>query len=85
VQVSGDTGSADVLAKATNGVGGVSFSAGINMNSSSDTGINSRLSAVQAKTDSLTFTNAGEVDANIQSVNDTAITGTGVSGDEWGP
>lgn len=41
-------------------------------------------SAIKAKTDQLTFTNPGEVDANIQSVNDTAITGTGAAGvDPW--
>jgi hypothetical protein len=40
--------------------------------------------AVKAKTDSLTFTQAGNVDANIQYVNDTAIQGTGAVGtDEW--
>jgi uncharacterized protein YunC (DUF1805 family) len=40
--------------------------------------------AVKAKTDSLTFTVAGQVDANIQAVNDTAIQGTGAVGtDEW--
>lgn len=41
--------------------------------------------AVKAKTDSLTFTVAGQVDANIQSVNDVTVTGTGAAGDEWGP
>lgn len=41
--------------------------------------------AIKAKTDSLTFTVAGQVDANVQYVNDAAITGTGASGDEWGP
>lgn len=51
VQIDGDTGSADVLAKATNGAGGVSFSAGINMNSSSDTGLNERLSRIQSDVD----------------------------------
>jgi hypothetical protein len=35
--------------------------------------------AVKAKTDSLTFTVAGQVDANAQSLNDTPITGDGVS------
>jgi hypothetical protein len=40
--------------------------------------------AIKAKTDSLTFTVAGQVDANIQSVNDVTVTGTGASGDEWG-
>lgn len=48
VQIAGDTGSADVLKKATNGTGGVSFAAGINMNSSSDTGINSRFDQIDA-------------------------------------
>jgi hypothetical protein len=33
----------------------------------------------------LTFTQAGVVDANIQYVNDVAVTGTGANGDEWGP
>jgi hypothetical protein len=40
---------------------------------------------IKAKTDSLTFTVAGEIDANIQSVNDVTVTGTGAVGDEWGP
>lgn len=43
------------------------------------------LPAIKSKTDSLTFTVAGQVDANIQYVNDVAVTGTGASGDEWGP
>lgn len=51
----------------------------------SDTGVNQRLGAVQTKTDSLTFTVAGQVDANIQSVNDVTVGGTGANGDEWGP
>jgi hypothetical protein len=33
--------------------------------------------AIQAKTDSLTFTQAGHVDANVQRINDVAITGDG--------
>lgn len=41
--------------------------------------------AIKAKTDDLTFTTANQVDANIQSVNDVAVTGTGAEGDEWGP
>ena len=41
--------------------------------------------AIKAKTDSLTYTVAGVVDSNIQRVNDVAVTGTGASGDEWGP
>lgn len=39
---------------------------------------------IQAKTNSLTFTTAGQVDANIQSVNDVALTGNG-SSTPWGP
>lgn len=41
--------------------------------------------AIKAKTDSLAFTVAGQVDANIQYVNDVLVTGTGAVGDEWGP
>lgn len=41
--------------------------------------------AVKLKTDSLTFTVAGQVDANIQSVNDVTVTGNGQAGTEWGP
>lgn len=37
----------------------------------------SDVGAIKAKTDSLTFTVAGQVDANIQSINDVAITGDG--------
>jgi len=44
----------------------------------------SDVGAIKTKTDSLTFTVAGQVDANIQYVNDTAIQGTGAVGtDEW--
>jgi len=41
--------------------------------------------AIKAKTDSLTFTVANKVNANVKSVNDVTVTGTGASGDEWGP
>ena len=40
--------------------------------------------AIKAKTDSLTFTQAGHVDANIQRVNDVALTGDG-GATPWGP
>jgi hypothetical protein len=44
----------------------------------------SDVGAIKAKTDSLTFTVASSVDANIQHVNDTVIQGTGAVGtDEW--
>lgn len=38
---------------------------------------------IKAKTDSLTFTKAGEVDANAQSINGAAVTGDGQTGTEW--
>ncbi len=47
--------------------------------------IDTEVAAIKAKTDSLTFTVAGVVDANIQRVNDVTVTGTGAPGDEWGP
>jgi hypothetical protein len=40
---------------------------------------------IKAKTDSLTFTTVGQVDANIQYVNDVEVTGNGETGTEWGP
>lgn len=42
------------------------------------------IDAIKAKTDSLTFTVAGNVDANIQRINDVALTGDG-SATPWGP
>lgn len=41
--------------------------------------------AIKAKTDSLNFTVAGQVDSNVQYVNDTQVTGDGHTGTEWGP
>jgi hypothetical protein len=40
---------------------------------------------IKAKTDSLTFTVAGQVDSNVQYVNDVQVKGTGATGNEWGP
>lgn len=57
---------------------------GDNINAPIDT-VDSVVDAIKAKTDSLTFTVAGQVDANIQYVNDVQVNGTGASGDEWGP
>lgn len=45
--------------------------------------IDTVVDAVKVKTDSLTYTKAGEVDANIQSVNGQTVTGDGGSGTEW--
>lgn len=47
--------------------------------------VDNNVDAIKAKTDSLTFTVAGQVDANIQYVNDTEVTGDGQTGTEWGP
>jgi hypothetical protein len=41
--------------------------------------------AIKTKTDNLSFTVSGQIDSNIQYVNDTPVGGTGVEGDEWGP
>jgi len=43
------------------------------------------ISAIKTKTDSLTFTVAGNVDSNIQYVNDVLVNGNGTTGNEWGP
>lgn len=72
--IAGDTGAAAHLAQA--------FAA---QSTNSDTGLIQNAATIRAKTDSLTFTVAGQVDANIQSVNDTAVQGTGASTDEWRP
>ena len=42
------------------------------------------IDAIKTKTDSLTYTVAGQVDANIQAVNDVALVGNG-STTAWGP
>lgn len=39
--------------------------------------------AIKAKTDQLTFTVAGQVDANAESMNATTILGNGTSGNKW--
>lgn len=41
------------------------------------------LDAVKTKTDSLSFTVAGQVDSNVQSMNDAEVLGTGISTDLW--
>lgn len=43
------------------------------------------IDAIKAKTDSLTFTQAGHVDANIQRIKNVALTGTGGGGTPWAP
>jgi hypothetical protein len=52
-----------------------------------DTLLNAKTSIgeIKSKTDNLAFTIAGQVDSNLQYVNDIEIKGTGTTGDEWGP
>jgi hypothetical protein len=46
--------------------------------------LDTEIAAIKAKTDSLTFTVAGHVDANVQRINDVVITGDGQVGTEFG-
>ncbi len=50
-----------------------------------DDAVLAQVALVKAKTDSLNFTVAGQVDSNVQYVNDTLVNGTGAPGNEWGP
>ncbi len=43
------------------------------------------LTTIKGKTNSLTFTVANTIDANIQAVNDVAVNGNGSGGTPWGP
>jgi len=45
--------------------------------------LDTEVAAIKAKTDQLTFTETNQVDANAKSINDTAVNGTGVTGDKW--
>lgn len=45
----------------------------------------SDIAAIKAKTDSLTYTVAGQLDVNVQSVNDVLLQGVGITGDSWRP
>ncbi len=44
---------------------------------------NASVTAIKAKTDSLTFTVAGHVDSNTKKINGTTVNGTGAAGDLW--
>lgn len=46
---------------------------------------NTSVAAIKVKTDSLTFTNAGVLDANVLYVHNIAIDGSGTAVDPWGP
>jgi hypothetical protein len=50
---------------------------------SSLTTVGTNVTAIKAKTDSLTFTVAGQVDANAESMNGATILGNGTAGDLW--
>lgn len=50
-----------------------------------DDAVLAQIALIKAKTDPLSFTVAGMVDANIQYVNDVEVTGNGQTGTEWGP
>lgn len=50
-----------------------------------DDAVLTQVALVKAKTDSLTFTVAGQIDANIQYVNDVQVNGVGTAGNPWGP
>lgn len=58
------------------GAGSAGYIIGNNVNAPIAT-VDTVVDAIKAKTDSLTFTVAGQVDANIQSINDVAIVGNG--------
>jgi hypothetical protein len=47
--------------------------------------IDSNVDSIKAKTDDLTYTVAGKVDANIEYVNGTEVQGSGTDADPWGP
>lgn len=76
--VTGNVGG-NVVGSVSGAVGSVTGSVG------SVTGLTaSDVAAIKAKTDSLTFTQAGHVDANVQRINDVTITGNGQTGTEFG-
>lgn len=98
--VTGAVGSVtgNVGGNVTGSVGSLGAQAKLDVNAEADTAISDAalataaslsaaktvVDAIKVKTDSLTFTQAGNVDANIQYVNDTQIQGTGAVGtDEW--
>lgn len=74
-QINGDTGAAAHLAQ------GYAEQA-----TQSDTGLIANAAAIRAQTDKLQFdTGANELHADIRKVNNIQVSGTGTSGDEWGP
>lgn len=87
--ISGDTTAANNLESAFDGtgydVGGIDVS---ELNAIVDDLLNGGrldllIDAIKAKTDDLTFTVANQVDANVGSINEVTVVGTGTSGDKW--
>ena len=66
------------------GIAAILVDTGTTLDGKIDT-IDTVVDAIKAKTDSLAFTVAGQVDANIQYVNDVLVNGDGSPGTEWGP
>lgn len=66
------------------GAGSAGYIIGNNIDAPIST-VDTVVDAIKAKTDSLAFTVAGQVDANIQYVNDVQVNGTGTAGNPWGP
>jgi hypothetical protein len=61
------------------------IAARFDMLDASVTTVDGNVDAIKAKTDSLAFTVAGQVDANVKYVNDVQVTGVGSEADPWGP
>ena len=47
--------------------------------------VDTEVAAIKVQTDKMTFAVPNQLDVNIQSVNDTAVTGNGSAGTPWGP
>lgn len=75
VAISGDTTAADNLELMVDGTG-------LTLTNVSIPGIENELALIRDKTDDITFTVGGEIDVNVQSINNTAVTGG--SGTPWG-
>jgi hypothetical protein len=71
-KIVGDTGAANWLQQ--------QFAAGF-----ADTGVNERLTAIEAQTTKLTFDTGNELYADIRKVNGVTVQGTGANADEWRP
>jgi hypothetical protein len=65
------------------GAAGAGLTALASASSVSD--VDTVVDAIKAKTDSLTFTVAGQVRSDVRYVNGTQVTGNGSPGTEWGP